>query len=165
MPSRPRAWGDLNVSILLVEDTTQSIDLLANLTASDTITVVRLVGRLMFMPNSLSAQVSGAMRLDLGIGVSAKEAFDASPKVLPDADNPADQPARGWLYKNTMLTYKEHDAGAADILPMHDVLSFDIRAARKVDRGTCYATFVTDTAIGTGFDTRLVGTIRALCLT
>ncbi len=163
---RPRAWGDLNLSINLAEGVRQQVDMLANLTVSDTRTVVRLIGRLVAQPNGISGQVDGSMRVDFGIGVATQEAFTAGGTSLPNPQNPGQQPARGWLQKDHMITTKEHATGVENEYTFIDVVRWDLRAARKVDRGVLFFTVESSNAVGaTAFDVRLTGTLRALCLT
>ena len=165
MPNRPRAWGDRNIGLTLVTTIAQQIDLLSNFSASDTITAARLIGRLVAMPSSLTAQVEGVMQLDLAVGVVTDEAFVAAGAAIPNPSVEGAQPARGWLYKSRMFCMKEHDTGTTNEFTYIDTLQFDVRAARKVDRGKLMFVVESNTAQGTAFNVGLRGVIRALCLT
>ncbi len=143
----------------------QKVDLLVNLTALDTRTAVRIIGRFVWQPNSISGQVDGSMKVDIGIGVATQEAFTAGGASLPNPSIETQQPARGWLYKQHMITTKEHASGVENELTFIDTLMFDVRAARKVDRGILFLATESNNATGaTSFDGRLTGTIRVLCL-
>jgi len=163
--TRRRTWADTNLSLTLVSDAVQEINLLTNVLPSDTKTAVRIIGRLIACPASLTAQVQGGMRIDIGIGVATEEAFGVGGASLPNPSLPANQPARGWLYKTTMTCIKEHDSGTTNEFTFVDVLHFDVRAMRKVDRGILFLGIESDSFVGSAFDVDLIGTIRVLCLT
>jgi len=163
--ARPRAWGDTHLSLALLDGVVQEKDLLVNLASSDTRTVVRLIGRLNAQPNSISGQVDGSMVLSIGIGVVAAEAFAVQGTAMPNPSIVTEQPARGWLYKSTMVVTKEHASGTENEYTFIDTLAFDVRAARKIDRGVLFFSIESNNATGaTAFDVRLSGVIRALCL-
>ena len=159
---RPRAWGDSNISAVVTSGGSLKVDLLTNLAASDTVTVTRLIGHLTVIPGTSLSVVDGAMAIDIGIGVSALEAFTAG--VLPDPDQEQDQPARGWLYATRLLFFRAVGAGPVDTWHYPE-LHFDVRAARKVDRGVLYLFVKSGAALGSSQDVFISGRVRALCLT
>ncbi len=162
---RHRLWGDRNISVTLVPTVSQQLVLLANLSGGDTKTLVRLIGRLVAQPNDLVAQVDGSMVVDIGIGVVTDQAFAVAGASMPDPTLAAQQPARGWLYKQQMVVTKEHATGTTNEFTHIDTLQFDLKAARKVDRGTLFVRFEANNLTGASpFDVRLAGVIRALCL-
>jgi len=167
MADRARAWGDALINATFpVTQTQVIIDLLATLSPSDTITAVRLVIRLHCVPQNLSDDIDGGTKVDFGIGVAALEAFNAN--AIPDPDVAADVPARGWLWRSTMIAVGDHVTGP----PAHDVyfgsvLENDIRAMRKVDRGKLYLVMRSGPTVisGSYLPTAVIGIVRTLCLT
>ena len=160
MARRPLAWGSNMLSQVIVANAGLTpLNLLTDLAASDTITAIRLVGRITVVPSDASATNSGVQRIDFGVGVSASEAFTAN--VLPDANAGGEQPARGWLWRDSLVCVHE------DTVKVHyfGSLTLDIRSMRKVDRGVLYLTAFSTTMSGTGFTTRMIGILRVLCAT
>ncbi len=162
MASRPRAWGDVIFEQALTDALQVNNDLLVTLAASDTVTVVRIIGHLTVIPNNLAGAIEGAMKIDLGIGVASKEAFDAD--VVPDATTAADVPARGWLWADRLVCTKQNTSGTMEDWHYPEV-RFDVRAMRKIDRGVLYLQMNNNGLAGTGFTVTVVGRVRALCLT
>ncbi len=164
--ARPAAWADTMLSMALGDGVSESANMLTTLSPSDTKTVVRLVGRLTALPQTPDAQVDGVMSVRMGIGVAAAEAFGiAASAGLPQPDIAADVPIRGWLYRQHMLVGKEHAGGVTNEWAHVDMVQFDLRAARKVDRGVLYFIAEANVIDGTAFGVRLIGLLRALCLT
>ena len=158
--ARARAWGDV-----IVNDTIGagqiSIDLLANLTPSDNITVARLVGQLKFtnaetVTSGLTSQV-----ISMGIQVVTREAFLAG--VFPDPQTADEYPARGWLWRTVVPEYTDASVAAIITWSFPEV-KFDMRAMRKVDRGTLALVIQKQSAIGVMHDVRMTGIVRSLCL-
>ncbi len=163
---RNRSWGDTLVSLNLSSTVAQQIDLNLFGPAGDTLTVVRLIGRLVAFPNAQEQQVTGAMAIEVGIGVSGATPFSLGITGTPDLSLASELPPRGWLYRQRMLTMKDHATGTTSEHVHVDTLAFDLRAARKLDRGNVYVKFESNLINGiTPFDVRLVGVIRTLILT
>ena len=166
MASRPRAWADFIVSLNLTTGTEQSVNLLTNAPSLDTITVGRLIGTLYAQAESLTAQIDGSQSISVGIGVASSDAFNAAANVgLPSPAVSSDAPARGWLYRTNMVVTKVHSTGTTYELAWNDKTHFDVRAMRRVDKGVCFLIVQSSTLIGTAFNVRLTGLIRAMCLT
>ncbi len=162
--ARPLAWGDTVVNVLLVSAVNMSpLDLLANLTAADTITAMRIVGHLKVIPESLDTNVVFQQAVDLGIGVSSVESFAAN--VLPDPNSPSESPPRGWLWTDRMVCLYSNSATFGIELYSIPEVRFDIRASRKVDRGNLFLNGASITLGNTAENVRLVGRIRVLCAT
>ncbi len=160
---RRRAWADRKFNQLVPAAAQSSpIDLLANLPVNPVKTVVRLIGDLFFFPDDRNATVDGVMEIDLGIGVSASEAFVA--QVMPDPNVEGDYPTLGWIYVSTRAVHFNNSSGTVESWHYPE-LHFDIRAARKVDKGILYAVWNNTVVDATGFSVRMSGRIRALCLT
>ncbi len=163
---RHRSWSDTRVTIALVNTIPQQIDLNLAGPAGETLTVVRLIGRLTCFANDQSAQVTGAMAIEVAIGVSGRTAFDLGTTGTPNLTAMGEVPPRGWLYRQQMVTWKDHATGTTSEQFKGDTLAFDVRAARKLDRGALYVKFDSNTSNGgTTFDVRMTGIIRALFLT
>jgi len=162
--ARPRAWGDSLINVDLVSGVQQSINLLLTLTASDTITAVRLVGSLTASPASLIGQIDGIMGIDIGVGVAATEAFGVA-GAIPDPNVAGDVPARGWLYRTRMVEIKVHSSSSVFEILHVGTANFDIGASRKVDRGILYMTMSSNPILGTAHTINLAGIVRAFCLT
>jgi len=163
--NRPRSWGDTQVSLNMSPTVAQQLDLNLFGPQGDTLTVVRLIGRVVAHPNSLEGQLTGAMQVDIGIGVAANVAFALGTTGTPDLTVSSELPARGWLYRQRMLVMKDHATGTVNEQTYVDVLSFDLKASRKLDRGNLYVKFETNNSTGAStFDVRLTGIIRALIL-
>ena len=159
---RRRAWDDTRFAgATIAESATLKRDLLADLAASETKTVTRIIGTLQFYatpPNDVDYHNV----LEIGIGVVSKEAFDL--ETLPDVNTETDYPQQGWLYVATRPAYQVA-AGTLGIMRQDAIFSFDIRAQRKVDRGVLFM-LIENTGISPGGSTMsIVGRVRALCLT
>ncbi len=164
MASRPRAWSDNDISQVLATTVQQKVDLLGNMSAFDNKTVVRMIGRLHAFPNDLIAQVDGAMKVDIAVGVTSLEAFAAG--IFPDPDDASEQPIHGWLYRTQMVAIKEHATGTTNEYQHTDTLQFDVKGSRKVDRGVLFLVTESNNITGaTAFDVRLTGMWRCLALT
>jgi len=142
------------------------INLLTTLTASDTVTAIRIIIRMHVVPQNLSDNIDGGAVVDMAIGVAALEAFTAN--VVPDPDVAAETPARGWLWKDRLIAVGNSVTGP----PAHDVyygtsLHADVRAMRKVDRGILYlAIAIRDMGVSGSFlPTSVIGSVRVLCAT
>jgi len=165
MLGRARAWSTTLFGDTISVETQQSPkDLLAELSALDTITAVRLVGHLVLLPSTLTQTDNHITHLDVGIGVASAEAFAVSGGI-PDPNVTGDTPARGWLWRYRMVFASHNADGTEDSYHRWPEVSFDLRAMRKVDRGKLYFTFIATTVTGTLGSMRLSGIIRALCLT
>jgi len=162
---RERSWSDSRISVNLAPIVPQQVDL--NLAGPDgnTLTVVRLVGRLYAFPNDLQAQVTGGMRIEVAIGVASQVAFDLGVTGTPNLEDVSELPIRGWLYRTQMIVIKDHATGTTSEQLHVDTIMFDLRAARKLDRGRLYIKFEANTSEGgTTYDVRLGGIVRALIL-
>jgi len=160
---RPVAWADTLLNVALPSATLMvPVDLLATLTPSDTITVVRTIGHLYIITDSFSATNDGILGIDLGIGSTSEEAFDAA--VVPDPQTAGDVPARGWLWRDRVVYARANASGTVEDFHIPEI-KFDIRSSRKVDRGKHYIVGFNSVLDGTGFNVRLMGLVRSLCMT
>jgi len=163
MASRRRAWADQRIAIAALTDGSPSkLDLLANAPASDTRTVVRLIGDLTFMYSPNSTIVDSLSIVDVGIGVASAEAFAVGGNALPNPGGIADQdPARGWLYAATKPVFQQAESTGVINAIAH--FTFDLRAMRKVDKGVLYM-IMEQNDILVGGSMRVIGRVRSLCL-
>ena len=163
MVSRNRARADTIFSVAtLVAGTPQHSNLLLNAPTVDTLTAVRVIGDLWFMYQPDSTVVDSLSISTLGIGVTSVEAFAAGGVSMPDPSNDAQYPPRGWLYVNSQPVSQQ--AESTGVLNHMAHFKFDVRAMRKVDKGILFST-ITNTNIIIGGSMRVVGHVRALCLT
>ena len=167
MASRRRAWVDTVVSGTIVAGGAQPalIDLLAAGMPSDTLTVIRMIGNLSVVPQDASLNVQSQQHVFLGVGVSSVEAFAVGNSVLPTPGIVAEQPPRGWLYlSGRLLTYQNSATfGVEDYL--YPSFNFDVRASRKIDKGTLFLVQRNVDVFAMAMIVRVVGIIRVLCLT
>ena len=164
MTSRNRAWADVRIVEALGSGSSVLKDLLAGAPVVDTLTVIRLVGEI-----RLSASPQGEneyeQTIDIGIGVSSSQAF-ATAGALPDLKT-LGFPPRGWLYKATDVCYQSLPTGGTPTAMWRKdcLFKFDLRAMRKIDKGTLYMELENTARVGTATTLNITGFIRALCLT
>ena len=140
-------------------------DLLANAPTVDTLTAVRIVGDLAFNFASTS-EIEGDAIVDIGIGVSSSQAFSTGASALPDPTTETEYPPRGWLYVNTKPMVQSLPTGGTPTAMwlVQPTFTFDLRAMRKIDKGTLFL-WMEYLTIGGTVTPRAIGRIRTLCLT
>ena len=164
-PRRPRAWADLKINENLASDGSQKFDLLEKATVNlDTITVVRLVGKLTVIPAVVADSTIGVQLIQIGIGVASTEAFTAGIASLPDPNVDTEAPPRGWIYKQYETFVNQQDLGTVEAFRFPE-FQFDNRAMRKIDRGVLFMVMNSVDLLATATTVKVVGLIRALCLT
>ncbi len=160
---RPRAWSDILINRSITAGSSSiALDLLVDAPTIDTRTVIRIIGDIGAFPDDRNAAIDGVMEIDMGIGVCSREAFVAN--VVPDPNVQAEYPSLGWLYITTQLVVQNNASGTIESF-LYPQWHFDVGANRKVDKGTLYAAINNTTADDAGFTVRVVGRLRALCLT
>ena len=161
--TRRRSWADVLFNVTaLVAGVKQDFDLLANAPATDTRTVVRILGDLWVMYSPNSTIVDSLSVVNLGIGVSSVEAFAAGGVSLPNPANPTQFPPRGWLYVNSQPVSQQAESNGVVNTWAH--FAFDLGAMRKIDKGSLFLSMQQDDIL-VGGSMRVVGRTRALCLT
>ena len=163
--ARPLAWGETLLNQPLVNAAAPvNVNLLTGVADSDTITVARLVGHLSYTTDNVENAVDGAMIVDIGIQVVTAQALAAGGAAVPNPGIADETPARGWLYHDRVVIINAITAGSLDwhTLPEN---RFDLRAMRKVDRGVLILSMRTTVIHGTSYNTKVVGIVRALCMT
>ena len=160
---RPRAWGDTVVDSN-VAGSQLNFDLLAELSPADVKTVVRVIIHLSFVPAEDGTTGVTVQRIPTGIQVVSLEAFTAG--VVPDPGTAPDQPTLGWLYRDVLTEYTDINSTSQILTWSFPEIRLDLRANRKVDRGVLVWTLGAKAAsVGVPHNLRVVGVIRALCLT
>ena len=164
MASRPMAWADTRlVQQAVVAGAADLTDLLLNAPASDTLTVVRIVGDVEIFYVVTNTQADSSSVVDLAIGVTSVDAFAVGEAALPDLTIDARYPPRGWLYVNTQpLT--EVITSSTGVQTHHARFKFDVRAMRKVDKGVLFL-WIEHNNIDIGGAVDIVGRVRVLCKT
>jgi len=163
MASRPCSWNDTNLfGVALVAATPLEVDLLASAPTLDTLTVIRVIADIT-VQYQVDTTINDALSaVSMGIGVSSKEAFAVGGVSLPNPTNPTEYPPRGWLYVNT-LPVAQLLTSATGIINEAARFQLDMRAARKIDKGTLFMTMEQNT-ITVGGAMQVVGRVRVLCL-
>ncbi len=120
------------------------------------LTIVRLLIDLAVTPSPTNGVVGTQTSL-MGIGVASFEAFGAG--VVPDSNVETDRPARGWLWRSSLVILDDAD----NVVPSMRVQA-DVRAKRRVDDGVPFLNMVNQDRTGTAFTIRVTGIVRVLYL-
>ena len=164
MTQRHRTWADRRVNAVVAVGGGGTIieNLLLNAPTLDTITVVRLVGYLECVQSSLN-ESEYTQSIDIGIGVSSVDAFNVGVSALPSPTVETEYPPRGWLYAGQRTVMQtQTPTGMVRNLP---IFEFDLRAMRKIDKGVLFLVIRNEDIDGTTSSIRVIGRVRALCLT
>ncbi len=141
-------------------------DLLTTSTTVDTLTVNRII-RILQVVVKKTSEVEMMQIIDIGIGVSSLEAFNVGVTGLPDPQTQGDYPPRGWLYVSRRVVQQSLPTGGTPTAMWRQaaVFNFDLRAMRKIDKGVLFLVGFSTTVDGAASSVRLIGRVRALCLT
>ena len=156
--ARKATWIDTIVSFTVANGAQQLVSLMGGMTPVDSrgFTLTRTIIEVSFAPPT--AVSDGYQVASYGVGLVSQEAFVAG--VVPDPDQAADRPARGWVYRGSMLV-----AGAANMtshVPAR--LEKDIRSQRRVDDGEMIFIMNNGSADGTTFTMTVQGLVRTAYL-
>ena len=154
-PRRETAWNDTTVNDSLVSEGSQFLRRTSDFTTEDGSTLVRTLICLSIQPVTPAGQTFNLQLVSIGIGVTSQEAFNAG--VVPDPDVDVEQPVLGWVYK---CKWNVLENAGADSPPL--LVEKNIKAARKLARGTCYIVGNNKAGAGTPFTIRVFGLIRQL---
>ena len=129
MASRRVAWCDFLLDFELTLSTPVLSDLLAAAPQFDTGTVTRIIGDFSVMIKTIT-EAEGSAKVDVGIGVVNKEAFDLGTGV--GVANPTVEdstPPRGWLYVLRQVVAQAVPTGAGITAMWRETahFKFDIR--------------------------------------
>jgi len=162
---RGRLWQDTRISQTMVSTTGQVLEIAAGSNEGQAqLTVVRMVGHLFFRAQSPNSTNQAAMQCDMGVAVVTTEALVAGIASVPDPTLSTSFPARGWLWRDAIVTEEMNGTGTVEIYKAGELV-FDIRSQRKLDRGKLVFIAETNPVTGTGYTTTLHGWLRCLCLT
>ncbi len=164
MVSRHTSWADTSFGgTSLVAATPQAFNLLADAPISDTMTVMRIIGSLEVGYLVTTTRADSLSVVSVGIGVSSAEAFSvAATAGLPNPTQTDQYPPRGWLYVQAKAVRQV--INPEGLVDHWATFEFDLRGARKVDKGTLFMIIEQDN-ITVGGAMQLVGRIRTLCKT
>ena len=160
-----REWVDLGFNALLVATGFQIVplDILFDMREVVNKTVTRLIiGFDVDAPDPDENDVF-VMRMNFGIGVATREAFDAGVASVPSLAATTEFPIHGWLWRSQYTVSFSNSATFGIELYKFPRIDKDIRAARKVDKGVLYFAAV-NTVIQGANSVQLGGMIRALVL-
>ncbi len=161
---RGRVWVDTHIDDNLAAAGTSLVNLLA---AADidlqTKTVIRCLGRLRAIPSVVANASVSAQRISLGIGVISREAFAIGGAGVPSPGDLGEFPTGGWLYKEHAILVNQQDSGTVEAWEFPEFM-WDIRAARKVDRGILYLRAQNNDLIAGTTAVKLAGLVRCLLL-
>ena len=162
---RGRAWSDqrfTGTSLVAGNDILSNL-LEFGLEGVDNLTVVRIIGELNVHYVVTTTIADSDSFVDVGIGVTSAQAFGVGAGSVPDPANSASFPPRGWLYAATGYVAQliTTDTGIVNI---NTTFKFDIRAMRKIDKGTLFMRLA-QANINVGGAMEVVGRVRTLVLT
>jgi len=164
MAPRNRAWADTRFAgVSLVAGTDILTDLLSDAPTVDTLTAIRIVGDIEAHYVITNTITDSDSVVDVGIGVSATEAFAAGVGAIPDPSVTNKYPPRGWLYVATQYVGQALTTSTG-MFSKNARFQFDIRSMRKIDKGRMFIR-VANTNINVGGAMELTGRVRVLCLT
>ncbi len=161
---RGRIWTDLHVDENLVANGDHLENLLLNADVDlQTKTVIRSIGRIRVIPSVVANSTVSAQLIPMGIGVTSRDAFAAGGSSVPSPSQAGEEPTNGWLYKDHAVLVNQQDSGTVEAFEFPE-FRWDIRAARKIDRGILFVRFLNiDLTAGTT-TIKVVGLIRSLVL-
>ncbi len=156
MPARPTDWLDTRLGMTVTSGGQQNQSLMGAVTNIEArrYTCIRMFVRIECHSNSV-AGAYGVQQLDIGIGITSVEAFNAG--VLPDPNVDNDKPAKGWMYRTKLLVGQN----GVGVNPIYSVMA-DVRAARKIERGELFIVVNSGSTVGTTFTMTVSGLIRCL---
>ncbi len=137
---RPTFWVDTLVDSNLATGAAQTlIDLLASVPSADRarFTVIRWIARLIVLPAVIADSTISIMSVSIGLGVTNSDAFAAGASAVPDPAVMAEFPIEGWALRDILTFVNQQDSGTVEAWHFPE-LRADIRAARKVGRGTAF---------------------------
>ena len=157
-PRRTTMWADTIDEITMASGISGSkLNLLGNLDADAKrgVTVTRIIMCYSIFP-TIIANESGDQVVDVGIGVSSKEAFDAG--ALSEPESEQEHPVRGWLYRCRHVAGNRADLGYNGRIDVQR----DIRAQRKIDTGELFLVTSNTALSGTATSMRMAFIFRVL---
>ena len=141
----------------VVSGGTQGLDRLDNILFPEETTLVRTIACIRIQPVVVESSLNNLQLISVGIGVCSQDAFTAGAVADPNVDT--DFPQDGWVYK---CRWNLLGNAGNTIEPIK--VDFDIRAMRKLGRGSSYVVFDNSPGAGTPFTVRFFMLIRQLYL-
>ncbi len=166
---RPRVWADLKIDDNMSAGGSHLENLLLNAPVDwQSKTAIRHIARLRVIPTVVANASVSAQLVSIGIGVIARDAFvAASGAVTASIPNPSvatDFPINGWIFREQAILVNQQDSGTVEAWEMPE-FHYDIRAARKVDRGILFVALVNEDLIAGTTAVKVAGMMRTLVLT
>ena len=162
---RPRSWADLTIDTNLAAGGAAVVNLLTNATVNlDTVTVTRIIGRVLCVPSVVANATVSIQSCRIGIGVASAEAFAIGVTAIPQPHTDGEAPPRGWLYKEQGTLINQQDSGTVEAWEFPE-FKFDLRGQRKVDRGVLFMNMSQFDMIAGTTAVKFAGLVRVLCLT
>ncbi len=127
-------------------------------------TIIRWIGRLLVIPSVVANSSISAQLISLGIGVTSRDAFIAGGAAVPNAQTPTEFPVAGWVIRDQAVMVNQQDSGTVEAWHFPE-FRFDIRAARKVDRGIAFMSITNADLIAGTTAVKVAGVIRCLVKT
>ena len=157
MAKRQGFWIDnlLNTSVAAAGDGNDSLFTGTPPINTRGVTITRIVLDLALM-SITTAGAFGVQAIDIGIGMTSQEAFNAG--VFPDPRSD-ERPVGGWMFR-TRCVVAQNGVGTNILYECHR----DIRSGRKVSDGEAFIVFNSANILGTTFTVQVVGVVRCLVL-
>ena len=155
---RKTDWIDTHVNSTLTLNTEERIDLMGTIDQDEArgLTIARILLCLTLTANPLGG-VDGVVRVNIGVGVAFREAFNAG--IVPDPETSPEEPQLGWLYRCTYAVVDDTVPGYP-----YPLIKEDLHAQRKLDSGNLYMVVMNRVGYGTSFNVQMIGIIRTLVL-
>jgi len=155
-------WQDSHVNVDVTSGSQTVLSLFGTVSAVETrlqgLTLLRTIIRIDLAPTVMD-QGEGSTVIDFAIGIGGQEQVAAS--SVPDANDPAEQPPRGWIFKTR---YRVWGTAADRAVVVWREIDKDLRSRRKLDNGEPYMVVDNSPQEGATQTIRVVGLIRQLWL-
>ena len=160
---RPRTWVDINIDENLTSGSSFIKDLLVNAVVDlQTKSIIRWIGRLLVIPSTVANSTVSAQLVSLGIGIVSRDGFAVAGGV-PNPQTATDFPITGWVIRDQAVLVNQQDSGTVEAWHFPE-FRFDIRAARKVDRGIAMLHVAQVDLIAGTTAVKIAGLVRCLQL-
>ncbi len=101
----------------------------------------------------------GTQTVDVGIGVTSDEAFNAG--VLPDPETASEHPTRGWVYR---CRHRLHGFAADQAAVDVRTVNRDLRSKRVIQNGELFLSITNQNDTGAAASIQVTGITRCLFL-
>ena len=155
---RKTQWVDSLFDFTIANAGQDVRSLLSTLIGNDTqgMTLVRTIIELSLGPINWTGAF-GTQALDMGIGMSAQEAFLAG--TLPDPSTSTEFPQNGWVIRTRKGCLNPGSVSAGYELQK---IQMDLRSQRRIDDGELYMIMDNFPGLGTAFSIQVTGIVRCL---